>query len=106
VAGEGESGQVPNLIKEVASDLQRPKPINVHFGFAPAENRGSFWIWEYKDAGNSAGCGIAQDDSPEACVDWRTGCRSSSLPDPRCTGRGAPGMPVSFSSRSLQGARR
>jgi hypothetical protein len=72
VAGEGESGQVPNLIKEVASDLQRPKPINVHFGFAPAENRGSFWIWEHEDEGNSAGCGIAQDDSPEARVDWRT----------------------------------
>jgi flavin-dependent dehydrogenase len=53
--------------------LQRPEPINVQFGFAPAENGGSFWIFEYEEGGDSAGCGIGQDDSPEAraeLADW------------------------------------
>jgi hypothetical protein len=73
VVGEDESGQVPNWMKDVVSDLQRPKPINVQVGFAPAGIGGHFWIWELDAGGDSAGCGMGRDDSPEARVqlaDW------------------------------------
>jgi hypothetical protein len=73
VADEGDSGRVPNWMKEVVSDFQRPKPINVESGFVAAGHGGHFWIWETEDGGDSAGCGIGHDDSPEARVelaDW------------------------------------